>query len=87
MDRIKGIEVTDLVFCDEMGVDDNIAPIYGWSEKGSRSYGEVEGFRKERVSIIAGHTPSSKELIAPMEYKGFTDIAKSARILPRRVVY
>lgn len=73
MDRIKGIEVTDLVFCDEMGVDDNIAPIYGWSEKGSRSYGEVEGFRKERVSIIAGHTPSSKELIAPMEYKGFTD--------------
>ena len=56
-----------------MGVDDNISPLYGWSEEGCRAYGEVEGFRKERRSIIAGHTPGTKQLIAPMEYKGFTD--------------
>jgi transposase len=56
-----------------MGVDDNIGPLYGWSEEGCRAYGETEGFRKERRSIIAGHTPGSKQLIAPMEYQGFTD--------------
>ena len=73
MERIEGLEVSDLVFCDEMGEDDNIAPLYGWSEEGCRAYGEVEGFRKERRSIIAGYTPGTKQLIAPMEYKGFTD--------------
>jgi len=73
MDQIKTLQASDLVFCDEMGVDDNISPIYGWSEKGERAYGEVEGFRSERRSIIAGHTPGSKQLIAPMEYQGFTD--------------
>ena len=40
MERIEGLEVSDLVFCDEMGVDDNISPIYGWSEKGKRAYGD-----------------------------------------------
>ena len=73
MDQIKTLQASDLVFCDEMGVDDNISPIYGWSEKGERAYREVEGFRSERRSIIAGHTPGSKQLIAPMEYQGFTD--------------
>lgn len=56
-----------------MGVDNNITTLYGWSAKGMRAYGEVEGFRTERRSIIAGHTPGSKTLIAPMEYSGFTN--------------
>ena len=56
-----------------MGVDGDIAPIYGWSEKGQRAYCEVEGFRRERCSIISRHTPGSNKLIAPMEYHGFTD--------------
>lgn len=73
MAKIKELDPLDLVFCDEMGVDDNVSPIYGWSELGERSYGEVEGFRNERRSIIAGHTPGSKQLIAPIEYQGFTD--------------
>lgn len=57
MERIEGLEVSDLVFCDEMGVDDNISPLYGWSEEGCRAYGEVEGFRKERRSIYCWPHP------------------------------
>ena len=67
MERIEGLEVSDLVFCDEMGVDNNICALYGWSEIGKRSYGEVDGFRGERRSIVAGHVRKSKELVAPIE--------------------
>lgn len=70
---IETLQLEDLVFCDEMGVDDNIAPIYGWSSKGQRAYAEVDGFRTQRRSIIAGHTPGSKQLIGAMEYSGYTD--------------
>ena len=73
MDKIDKLESSDLVFCDEMGVNNNICVFYGWSEIGERSYGEVEGCRTERRSIIAGHIPKSKELIAPVEYQGFMD--------------
>ena len=40
---------------------------------GKRSYGEVDGFRSERRSIVAGHIPKTKDLVAPIEYKGFMD--------------
>ena len=73
MEKIDKLNPSDLVFCDEMGVDNNISVLYGWSEIGKRSYGEVDGFRGERRSIIAGHVPNSKELVAPIEYKGFMD--------------
>lgn len=73
MEKIDKLKPSDLVFCDEMGVDNNICVFYGWSEIGKRSYGEVDGFRGERRSIVAGHVPNSKELVAPIEYKGFMD--------------
>ena len=47
--------------------------LHGWSEIGKRSYGEVDGFRSERRSIVAGHIPKTKDLVAPIEYKGFMD--------------
>ena len=56
-----------------MGVDNNICVHYRWSEIGKRSYGGVDGFCGERRSIIAGHVPNSKDLVVPIEYKGFMD--------------
>ena len=53
MEKIDKLNLSDLVFCDEMGVDNNICILYGWSEIGKRSYGDVDGFCSERRSIIA----------------------------------
>ena len=63
----------DLVFIDQLGVDDNIVPQYGWSEKGQRSYAEQPSARKQRLSIVAGYEYGSKAIIAPFEYEGYTD--------------
>ena len=73
MGKLDKIEPENLVFCDEVGVDDNITTLYGWSHKGKRSYGEREGYKKNRVSIVAAYQRGSKELIAPMEYTGYTN--------------
>ena len=73
MEKIDKLNPSDLVFCDEMGVDNNICILHGWSEIGKRSYGDVDGFRSERRSIVAGHIPKTKDLVAPIEYKGFMD--------------
>ena len=45
MEKIDKLDPSDLVFCDEMGVDNNICILHGWSEIGKRSYGDVDGFR------------------------------------------
>ena len=62
MEKIDKLNPSDLVFCDEMGVDNNICILHGWSEIGKRSYGDVDGFRSERRSIVAGHIPKTKDL-------------------------
>ena len=46
-----------------MGVSNNIMVLRGWSEKGKRSYGEQIGFATQRVNIVAGYIPGSKELL------------------------
>ena len=56
-----------------MVVDNNICVHYRCSEIGKRSYGVVCGFCGERRSIIAGYVSNSKELVVPIEYKGFID--------------
>jgi len=73
IDLIKDISPYKLVYCDEMGVNNNICTLYGWSEKGERSYAEQIGFATERVSIVGGYIPGTKELIAPLEYSGNMD--------------
>jgi isftu1 transposase len=73
MEQIAAIASEKLVFCDEMGVDDNITPLYGWSKQGVRSYGERAGYKKQRVSIVAAYQHGIKKLIAPMEYSGYTN--------------
>lgn len=62
-----------MIFVDESGVDDNIVPQYGWSEKGERSYAEQPSARKKRLSIVAGYEYGSRAIVAPFEYEGYTD--------------
>ncbi len=73
MDKLDKIEPENLVFCDEVGVDDNMTTLYGWSNKGDRSYGEMEGYKKNRVSIVAAYQRGAKSLIALLEYTGYTN--------------
>ena len=63
------------MYCDEMGVSNNITTLYGWSEKGKRSYAEQIGFATEKVNIVAGYIQGTKELIAPLEHSGNMDKA------------
>jgi isftu1 transposase len=53
-----------------MGVSNNLTTLYGWSEKGKRSYAEQIGFATERVNIVAAYNAGTKELIAPLEHTG-----------------
>ena len=70
---IESIAPEKLVYVDESGVDNNITVEYGWSEKGKRSYAEKLGFASDRRNIIAGYNYATKDIIAPFEYKGYTD--------------
>lgn len=38
-----------------------------------KSFTEALGFRSKRVTLIAGYCYGNKELIAPMEYDGYTN--------------
>lgn len=62
-----------MVYIDETGVDNNIAPLRGWAESGFRSFTEALGFRTKRITLIAGYCYGNKELVAPMEYDGYTN--------------
>ncbi|QGP55645.1 hypothetical protein PsalMR5_03105 [Piscirickettsia salmonis] len=46
--------MSQLVYLDEVGVDDNIVVEYGWSAAGVRSYAEQAGFKRKRLSLVAG---------------------------------
>ncbi len=72
-EQISETKPVDLVFIDQLGVDDNIVPQYGWSAKGDRSYAEQPSARKKRLSIVAGYEYGSRRIVAPFEYDGYTD--------------
>ena len=72
---VSQTSLNSLVYCDEMGVSNNLTTLYGWSEKGNRSYAEQIGFTTERVNIVAGYIPDTKALIAPLEYSQNMDKA------------
>ena len=56
------------MFIDESGIEDNACPLYGWSKKGNRCYGEKTYQHKTRVSMIAGLC--HKKIIAPLILEG-----------------
>ena len=47
---------------------------YGWSAQGDRSFAEQLGFPTEKINIVAGYLYKSKEIVAPFEYHGSTDL-------------
>ena len=48
-----------------------MSPLRGWALKGLKSFTEALGFRTKRITLIGGY--GSKDLIAPMEYNGYTN--------------
>ncbi|WP_155080275.1 IS630 family transposase [Piscirickettsia salmonis] len=70
MEKLTGIDLSQLVYLDEVGVDDNIVVEYGWSAAGVRSYAEQAGFKRKRLSLVAGLKYSDKSLVAPFEFSG-----------------
>ena len=71
--ELSKIDVKKLVYVDETGTDNDIVPLYGWSEKGTKTYAEKLAFKTSRLSIVAGYRYDSKEMLAPFEYRGYTD--------------
>lgn len=57
------------VYVDEAGVDDTLSYAYGWSQKGTRCFGERLGHRTQRVSMVAAWCQG--EVLAPMTFEGY----------------
>ena len=68
MDKVKDIDLKDLVFIDESGIEDNACLMYGWSKRGDRCYGEKIYQHRTRISMIAGLC--QKQMLAPMMFEG-----------------
>lgn len=67
------IDINNLVYIDETGIDNSMSRLRGWAEKGCKSFTEALGFRTKRITLIGGYCYGTKELIAPMEYDGYTN--------------
>lgn len=70
---MSDIDINNLLYIDETGIDNNISKLRGWAEKGCKSFTEALGFRTKRITLIGGYCYGTKELIAPMEYDGYTN--------------
>lgn len=72
-EKLKEIDPNLLVYIDEMGCDNKLSVLRGWSLIGEPSYGEVLAYQTQRRSIIAGYGYADKKIIAPLEYSGYTN--------------
>ncbi|TXJ02183.1 MAG: hypothetical protein E6Q32_03070 [Neisseriales bacterium] len=70
---IKELDINNLVYIDKTGVDNNMSKLRGWSGRGCKSFTEALGFRNKRITLIAGYCYGTKELVASMEYDGYTN--------------
>lgn len=61
----------NLIYVDESGFDAYTYRPYAWSKRGQKSYGDRNGKRGTRTSLIAGKR--GKELLAPVLFKGSTN--------------
>jgi len=66
--RLEQIEVKDLVYIDESGIDNREDYPYGYCQRGKRFYALKSGKRTERVSWIAALR--SGKVIAPLTFQG-----------------
>ena len=70
MQKIEALDKSEFVYLDEMGVDENTVPDRGWAPIGKKTYTEITGGKKERVSIVAGYCLGTKSTMAEFEYSG-----------------
>ncbi|QYN72063.1 IS630 family transposase [Francisella tularensis subsp. holarctica] len=73
IEKLKEIAQNLLFYIDEMGCDNKLSILRGWSLIGEPSYGEVLGINTQRRSIVAGYNYADKKIIAPLEYSGYTN--------------
>ncbi|WP_155760226.1 IS630 family transposase [Francisella tularensis] len=73
IEKLKEIAQNLLVYIDEMGCDNKLSILRGWSLIGEPSYGEVLAYQTQRRSIVAGYNYADKKIIAPLEYSGYTN--------------
>lgn len=62
---------SNLVYLDESGFEEDIYRLYGWSKRGQKTYGDRNGKRGKRTSLIAGKR--GRELLAPVLFQGSTN--------------
>lgn len=53
-ERISSIDPSTIVYIDESGVDNRIFRAYGRAPRGEQVYGNINGSRKRRFSVIGG---------------------------------
>ncbi|WP_143485702.1 IS630 family transposase [Francisella tularensis] len=73
IEKLKEIAQNLLFYIDEMGCDNKLSILRGWSLIGESSYGEVLAYQTQRRSIVAGYNYADKKIIAPLEYSGYTN--------------
>ena len=66
--EVSKLDKSKIFYLDETGIDDNEVPSRGWSEKGSRLFGKQNGYKKNRVTIIA--CKNQKNIVAPFYFQG-----------------
>ncbi|AJI63930.1 DDE superendonuclease family protein [Francisella tularensis subsp. tularensis] len=71
IEKLKEIAQNLLFYIDEMGCDNKLSILRGWSLIGEPSYGEVLAYQTQRRSIVAGYNYADKKIIAPLEYSGY----------------
>lgn len=50
-----------------------MAPLRGWALAGTKSFTQALGFRTKRITLLGAYSYGDKQLIAPMEYDGYTN--------------
>jgi putative transposase len=59
-----------LVYIDETEFEEIRTCVYAWAKRGKKVYGEKQGKRRKRESLVAGRRKKKKDLIAPMIFQG-----------------
>lgn len=68
LEQLATIEVQNIVYADEAGMDNRDEYDYGWNEKGERFEALKSGKRQGRVNMIAAYC--NRQLMAPFTLEG-----------------
>ena len=66
--EVSGIDIEDLVFLDESGIEYNIGKDRGWAKIGEKLTAKKSGKHYERTNLLAGYV--NKKPIAPLVFHG-----------------